>query len=291
MNFSFIIKEGILGFQRAKFSAMGSIVTITISLLLIGIFYIVTIHTSRLVESIRQKVELEAFLTDPLSRQRINNIEHQILSLEGVESVKFVSKEEAAKIFQIEFGENIFNVLDFNPLPPSFKIFLKEGYRTPEKAGAMHKLIMEIKGVDNITYRKELLDFLDQRVKMLSTVSLGVGIFLAISAIFLVSNTIRLTIYAKRKSVQAMKLIGASRWAVRTPFIIEGILQGFIGGLIAAAIIYYLQTFVAGFISTELREYFQISLTFYVAVIFLGIFLGFFGSAISVKRFISETVG
>ncbi|MDI6765928.1 MAG: permease-like cell division protein FtsX [Bacteroidota bacterium] len=291
MNFGFVLKEGLAGFQRAKFSAIGSIFTITISLLLVGLFYIVTIHTSRLVESMREKVELEAFLAEPLSRQRINNIENQILSFEGVESVKFISKEEAARIFQNEFGENIYKVLDFNPLPASFKIFLKEGYRTPKNAGAIHKQIMEINGVDNIAYRKELLDFLDRRVKMLSTVGLAVGIFLAISAIFLVSNTIRLTIYAKRKSVQTMKLVGASRWLVRTPFIIEGILQGFVGGLIAAVIIYYLLTFAAGFISTELVEFFQIDLPFYISVILAGIFLGFFGSAISVRRFISETVG
>lgn len=291
MNFGFVLKEGLAGFQRAKFSAIGSIFTITISLLLVALFYIVTIHTSRLVESVREKVELEAFLAEPLSRQRINNIENQILSLEGVENVKFISKEEAAKIFQNEFGENIYKVLDFNPLPASFKIFLKEGYRTPKNAEAIHKQIMEINGVDNIAYRKELLDFLDQRVKMLSTVGLAVGIFLAISAIFLVSNTIRLTIYAKRKSVQTMKLVGASRWFVRIPFIIEGILQGFVGGLIAAVIIYYLLMFATGFISTELVEFFQIDLTFYGAIILAGIFLGFFGSAISVRRFISETVG
>lgn len=291
MNFGFVVKEGIAGFQRAKFSAIGSIFTITFSLLLVGLFYIVTIHTSRLVENVRQKVELEAFLAEPLSRQRINNIENQILSLEGVESVRFISKEEAAKIFQNEFGENIFKVLDFNPLPASYKIILREGYRTPEKAEAIHKQIMEIDGVDNIAYRRELLEFLDKRVKMLSTIGLGVGIFLAISAIFLVSNTIRLTIYAKRKSVQTMKLVGASRWFVRTPFIIEGILQGFVGGLIASVILYYLLTFATGFISTELVEFFKIDLTFYGAVIFAGIFLGFFGSAISVSRFISETVG
>ncbi len=291
MNFGFVLKEGIAGFQRAKFSAIGSIFTITFSLLLVGLFYIVTIHTSRLVENVRQKVELEAFLTEPLSRQRIKNIENEILALEGVENVRFISKEEAAKIFQIEFGENIFKVLDFNPLPASYKIILRQGYRTPEKAEAIHKQIMEINGVDNIAYRKDLLDFLDRRVKMLSTIGLGVGIFFAISAIFLVSNTIRLTIYAKRKSVQTMKLVGASRWLVRTPFIIEGILQGFVGGLIASLILYYLLTFATGFISTELAEFFQIDLTFYGAVIFAGIFLGFFGSTISVSRFISETVG
>ena len=116
------------------------------------------------------------------------------------------------------------------------------------------------------------------------------GILIGISAIFLVSNTIRLTIYAKRKSVQTMKLVGASWWFVRAPFLIEGILQGLVGGIIAAGSIYYVLTFAAGLISTELAEFIRIEPTFYLFVIVVGTGLGLFGSAISVKRFIGETV-
>jgi cell division transport system permease protein len=167
---------------------------------------------------------------------------------------------------------------------------LKEGYRTPEKADEIHKKVMEIKGVENITYRKELLEFLDQRARMLYYVGLALGIIFGISAIFLVSNTIRLTIYAKRKSVQTMKLVGASRWFVRAPFLIEGIIQGLIGGIIASAIIYYLLTFATGLISNEIAQFVQVETLFYLVVVIAGMFLGFFGSAISVRRFIGETV-
>ena len=291
MSFFYIVKEGFAGFSRAKLAAIGSSITITISLLLVGLFYVISTNTSRLVESVRQKVELEAFLEEPVSRQRINEIQQQITSIDGIDKAQFVSKDEAAKIFKQKFGEDINNVLDFNPLPPSFKIFLKEGYRTPEKADEIHKKVMEIKGVENITYRKELLEFLDQRARMLYYVGLALGIIFGISAIFLVSNTIRLTIYAKRKSVQTMKLVGASRWFVRAPFLIEGIIQGLIGGIIASAIIYYLLTFATGLISSEIAQFVQVKTLFYFAVIVAGMFLGFFGSAISVRRFIGETVG
>jgi cell division transport system permease protein len=290
MSYFYIVKEGFAGFRRAKLAAIGSSITITISLLLVGLFYVISTNTSRLVESVRQKVELEAFLEEPVSRQRINEIQQQISSINGIDNVQFVSKDEAAKIFKQEFGEDINNVLDFNPLPPSFKIFLKEGYRTPEKADEIHKKVMEIKGVENITYRKELLEFLDQRARMLYYVGLALGIIFGISAIFLVSNTIRLTIYAKRKSVQTMKLVGASRWYVRAPFLIEGIIQGLIGGIIASAIIYYLLTFATGLISNEIAQFVQVETLFYLVVIIAGMFLGFFGSAISVRRFIGETV-
>jgi len=291
MSFIYVLKEGATGFRRAKLAAAGSITTITISLLLVGLFYQISTNITRLVESVRQKVELEAFLEEPLSKQRINDIQSQLIAIEGVERVQWISKDDAALIFKKEFGEDINNVLDFNPLPPSFKIFLKEGYRTPARAEDVHKKIMEIKGVENIAYRKELLEFLDQRTKILSAVGLALGILLAASAIFLVSNTIRLTIDAKRKSVQTMKLVGASRWFVRAPFIIEGILQGLAGGLTASGIIYYLTSFAARFISPEVADFLSIDFWFYGIVILAGMFLGFFGSAISVRRFIGETVG
>jgi cell division transport system permease protein len=291
MNVRYILKEGIAGFSRAKLASFGSIVTIAIALLLVGLFYVVSTNTSKLVEGIRQRVELEAFLEEPISRQRVTEIEQQLKSIDGVEQVKYISKEEAAKIFKKEFGEDINNVLDFNPLPPSYKIFLMEGYRTREKAEEIHKQIMEIKGIENIAYRRELLEFLDQRVKMLYSIGLALGVLIAVSAVFLVSNTIRLTIYAKRKSVQTMKLVGATRWFVRAPFIVEGIIQGLIGGIVAVSIIYYLLTMAAGFVSQELVDFLQVGISFYLSIILGGIVLGFFGSAISVSRFIGEAVG
>ncbi|MBA4311211.1 MAG: hypothetical protein C0417_01135 [Chlorobiaceae bacterium] len=290
MSLGYIIKEGIGGFRRAKLASFGSIITIAIALMLVGLFYVVSTNTSKLVEGIRQRVELEAFLEEPVSRQRVVELERQLISIEGIEQVRFISKEEAAKIFKEEFGEDINSVLDFNPLPPSFKIVLKVGYRTRDKAEEIHKKIMEIKGIDNIAYRRELLEFLDQRVKMLYSVGLLLGILLAVSAVFLVSNTIRLTIYAKRKSVQTMKLVGASRWLIRAPFVIEGILQGLIGGVISAAIFYYLLTMAAGFVSNELIDFLQVGTLFYFSIILGGIFLGFFGSVISVRRFIQESI-
>jgi cell division transport system permease protein len=286
----YIFREGLAGFRRAKLAAVGSVLTITIALLLLGLFYIVSTNTSRIVDSIRAKVQMETFLEEPVSRQRIVEIKQQLLAIEGVADAQFISKEEAAKIFKQEFGEDINKVLEFNPLPPSFKIFLKEDYRTTERADEIHKRIKRIKGVDDVVYRKDLLEFIDKRAATLYAVGLVVGIFISISAIFLVSNTIRLTIYAKRKAIQTMKLVGASRWMVRAPFLIEGITQGIIGGLIATGLLYYMMSLAAKLLSDELAEFLQVDVLFYVFTLAVGLFLGLLGSSISVRRFIGETV-
>src|ERR1041385_4557661 len=107
MSLIYIVKEGFSGFRRAKLSAAGSVLTIAIALLLLGLFYVISTNTSRIVESIRGRVEMEAFLLEPVTQQRIQEIQTALLATEGVERVQFISKEDAAKIFRQEFGEDI----------------------------------------------------------------------------------------------------------------------------------------------------------------------------------------
>ncbi len=290
MSMLYAVREGFSGFRRAKLAAVGSIITIMLSLLLLGMFYVISTNASRVVERIRERVEMEAFLNEPLSKDRIGEIRQQLLAVSGIDHVQFVSKDDAAKIFREEFGEDIKDVLDFNPLPPSFKIFLKDEYRTSEKAAEIQKAVSAVRGVGNVIYRKEMLEFVERQSRTLYFIGLGLGILIGVSAIFLVSNTIRLTIYAKRKSVQTMKLVGASLWFVRAPFLIEGLLQGLVGGIVAALAMYYATTVAAGFVSSELAEFIRVDPGFYVVLMCIGVFLGLFGSAISVRRFIGGTI-
>lgn len=290
MSVMYAVKEGISGFRRAKLAATGSIFTVTISLLLLGLFYVVSTNTSRIVERIREKVELEVFLGEPISRVRINELQQQLATMEGVDHVQFISKEEAAKIFKQDFGDDITKVLDFNPLPPSFRVFLEPAFRNTERADEIQKRIKKYSGVDDVVYRRDLLEFLDKRARTLYALGLALGIIVGISAMFLISNTIRLTIYAKRKAVQAMKLVGASRWYLRAPFLVEGVIQGAIGGTFASLIIYYMLNFAAGLLSEELAEFLQIDISFYFIVVMIGALLGLLGSIISVRKFIGESV-
>lgn len=158
------------------------------------------------------------------------------------------------------------------------------------KADALAKKLQAIQGVDKVAYRKDMLQFLDDRSRTLYYIGLSLGILLGISAIFLVSNTIRLAISAKHKAIQTMKLVGASRMFIRAPFLIEGATQGLVGGIFAAALLYYVVSFAIALISAELANYVQVDPLFYGCVLLTGAFLGLFGSAISVRRFIGESV-
>jgi cell division transport system permease protein len=290
MNISFIIREGLGGFRRAKLSTAVSVVTISISLILLGMFTIVTRNAANLVESIRNKVEIEAFLQESLKPSDIDSLRAKILDLAGVDSVTFISKEEAARIFKEEFGEDIHKVLDFNPLPQSFKVALKEGFRNAESADQIQKQIRRLKGIDDVVYRKAILEFIDKRVRTVSLIALGLGILITLSAIVLVSNTIRLTIYSKQQIIETMKLVGATPGFIRLPFILEGISQGFLGGLIASAVIYLLVEVVFPRFAPELTELLSAGYLLYSALIIVGAFLGFIGSLLSIRRFTGESI-
>jgi cell division transport system permease protein len=218
-------------------------------------------------------------------------MQQSILSLDGVETLSFVSKEDAARIFKEEFGEDIGDVLDFNPLPPSFKVGLRPSYRTADLAQTVADRVQAIAGVESVKYRKDFLEILDRRARTANSITLGLGIFISLSAVLLVSNTIRLAIYAKRKIIRTMELVGATRMFIRAPFVLEGVLQGVLGGCVAAAILVLLLGEGIRFVSPELAAYLEIPPTFFALVVGAGAVLGFVGSLISVARFIRAGSG
>ncbi len=290
MSTRYIFRECTNGFRRAKLASTGSVLTMIISLLFLSLFYLFSTITGRIINDLRGRVEMEVFLDEPVSSQSVNVIQGQLLALEGVDHVRFVSKDDAAKIFKQEFGEDINGVLEFNPLPPSFKVYLKEIYRTTDKADQVQKKILAIHGVDKILYRHDLLEMMERQTRTLGLIGLAIGVLVGISAVFLVSNTIRLTIHAKRKTILTMKLVGATRWFVRAPFLLEGFLQGAAAGLVTAGVMFCLMMNAEAFLSKELLPYLPDTLLLYVGVVCAGMVLGLFGSAVSVRRYIGDSL-
>lgn len=286
MSLRYTLRESFSGFKRARLSSIISIITITISLLLLGVFAVFSLHASRFIDTLRNKFEIEAFLEEPLTRQELADLRGRVTEIEGVERIVYVSKEEAARIFKEEFGEDIKNVLDFNPLPPSFKIYLKDGYKTAAQAEVIHDRLKSLKGIGSIVYRKALLELIDKRTVTVNNLTLGLGTLISLSAIFLVSNTIRLAIYAKRHLLRTMELVGATRGFIRLPFLVEGMIQGLLGGVLASCIFYVLLEYVARILSVEFSEFIHMDPVFYLLVIGAGTLLGLVGSVISVIRFI-----
>lgn len=286
MSLSYLLAESVSGFKRTKLSSVVSIMTICIALLLLGVFVVVTTNAARFVDVLRTKVELEAFLREPLSPVEVDSLRSAVRAIDGVASVTYVSKAEAAKIFKEEFGEDVLDVLAFNPLPPSLRISLAPGKITASGTRAVSDRVAAMAGVDTVIYRRALIELIDRRAEQFNSVTLGLGLLIGLSAILLVSNTIRLAIYAKRKLIRTMELVGATWSFIRLPFLLEGVIQGALGGAVAAATLYLALDRLLPALSQEIAGYVQVRPGFYLLILLAGLALGLVGSVISVVRFI-----
>jgi cell division transport system permease protein len=286
MSLSYTLRESFSGFRRTKISSTISIITVCIALLLLALFAVITIHVERFMVQLRSQVEVEAFLFEPVSGVTVDRLGAVVASFPEVDRVVYVSKTEAAEIFKRDTGDDVYEVLNFNPFPPSLKIHMKDGFKTPQFVQQVVSRLQSMSEIDSVIYRKAMLETIDQRATTVHNVGLGLSVLVGLSALILVSNTIRLAIYAKRELIRTMELVGATQAFIRLPFLLEGVWQGLLGGGLAAGILYVIFTHGVSLFSNELAEFVRMDMVFYVGVVAAGAALGFIGSVFSVFRFI-----
>jgi cell division transport system permease protein len=279
----FSFKEGIKGFKRAKLSSFVSIVAIFISLTALGIFSILTFKLGKILNEIENKVELEAFIDEKLKEDEISNLKNNIKKIEGVEDAIYISKNEAAKRFQDAFGENIVELYGDNPLPISFIIKIRKEFLNKNSMDNVISKLNNINGISETIFKREILLTLERYRNIFLIINLVGGILIGLASILIISNTIKLTIYAKSKTIKIMKLIGASDSFIKRPFLFEGLSQGFIGGILSSLFIYLLIKFLE--FSIQIPS--SLNSKFYGVIIISGGILGFLGSFWSVKKFLT----
>ena len=288
MKINFLFKESLRGLNTAKLSTLASVITITLSLILIAIYYIVSVNSNKLIKSVKDKVEIEVFLDDSITQDELSDLREKIRTIGGVKQITYISKDEAAKIFTGEFGSDMLDIFESNPLPASLKINLYDEYKYTERMNKIKAQINTMKKVQDIVYPEKNLEMIEKNSNGLLLINLLVLIVISLSSIFLVSNTIRLVISSKKKILELFKLLGAKNSFIITPFIIGGFIQGIIGGLLAVAAIYgFYFLFTSKFSTNELKIEF-IGIEYIIALVLSGIFLGILGSVISVKFFLKK---
>lgn len=290
MNFNYQLKESIRGLSTAKLSTLASILTISLSLILLAVFYNISLNSSKLIANIKERVEIEIFLQDNFTQVNLEELKETLKRVGGVRKYEYVSKEDAARIFEEEFGREMLEVFESNPLPPSIKVFLYDEYKTTDR---IDKMITEISLnpiVSDVIYPKQNLDLIEKNSTGIYYLNLIILIMIGIASIFLVSNTIRLVINSKEKLIEIYKLLGATKNFIRLPFILEGLIQGFLGGVIAAIVLYL---FYIYFASNFLSEVFSLTFNdglFIAVLIMIGLILGAIGSTFSVSKFLREKI-
>lgn len=288
MKIKYLISEAFRGLRAAKISTLATIFTITLSLILIIIFVTLSINSSKLIKSIKDKVEIEVFLTDDITNDEINDLKEKIRSIGGVRNITYISKNDAAKIFESEWGKEMLDVLESNPLPASLRINLYDEYKSLERMSRMKTQIAAYQKVDDITYPEKYLETIEKNSSIILTVNLISLIIISLSSIFLVSNTIRLVIASRKKLIDLLKLLGAKSSFIVTPFLIEGFILGLIGAAISGIILIGLDYYVSSKLLDNGLKMSILTPEYIIYTAAIGIFLGIFGSAISVKRFLKK---
>lgn len=286
MTFSYYFKEFLRYLKTAKSAVISSTIVVSLAVLLLGVYLTISINSVKLIKMIRDKVEIDAYLTDRLKDIDVKNLENKIKTIGGIKSVKHISKDEAAKIFAEDFGEDVLEVFDYNPLPASLKISLFDEYKTIDRIEKIKSELQKFPEIEDIDYAKKNLEILERNSQSIVFLNISLLVIITFSSIFLVSNTIRLMIEAKKDNIETMKLIGAAKETIRTPFIMEGFVQGLVGSLLAVIL---LQIFLSYFYSTYASNDFSFTIIDYKFLILLIIFgtaLGTFGSAISIRRYL-----
>jgi cell division transport system permease protein len=286
MNPSYYFREFMRYMKTAKSAVFSSIVVIALAVLLLGIYVTISINSVRLLKLIRDKVEIDAYLVENLQNADINKVVNDIKTIGGVKSVTYISKTEAAKIFAEDFGQDILEVFDYNPLPASLKINLYDEYKTIDRIEKIKTELQKYREIDDIVYAQKNLEIIERNSQSLVFLNLSLLVIITFSSIFLIGNTIRLMIEAKKEDIEIMKLIGATKETIRTPFIMEGFFQGLIGSLLAVIM---LQVFLSYFYSTYTNNDFNFTIIdakFLILLVIFGTALGALGSAISLRRYL-----
>lgn len=290
MKFRYLLKESLRGFNSAKLSTIASVITIALSLILIAVYFTLSVNSNKLIKSIKDKVEIEVFIEDNLSQDDINAIREKIRTIGGVKQITFVSKDEAAKIFENEYGKEMLELFESNPLPASFKISLWDEYKSLDRINKIKNQLSSIQNINDIIFPEKNLELIEKNTSGFLFINLVVLIIITLSSVFLVSNTIRLVIVSRRKIIGTFKLLGATNSFIMTPFIIEGFLQGLFGGIFASAILYFLLILYSSrFNQNELKLDF-LGIEYLGYLILIGIILGILGSIFSVKRFLKAHI-
>lgn len=289
-NLGYFSKEALTSLSRNRLLSVATVSTMAICVLFLGVAILMTINAGNFMNRLESDIEIVAFLDTSLSTTQESGIQRQIEGLEGIESVVFVSKDEALARMQEKFAEKNYDLektLGKNPLPDSFEIKAKN----PQDVPLVAQNISQITGIYKVNYGQGVVERLLQVTKWVRIISIGFVIILALGAVFLIATAIRLAIFARRKEIYLMKLIGATDWFVRWPFFIEGILLGVVGALISIIMLAVGYGSLVGNLNTTL--FFiplvyekNILINLYAALLATGALLGVLGTYISLNRFL-----
>ena len=293
MNFStkeYFIRETYKSIRRNGFMSFASISTVAVALMVLGIFLLIFLNTNNLAKHLESQVQVSVYMQDDANQDELADMKTKLEKMEGVLKVTAVTKAEALQRFKERLGDQQ-KILDSlggdNPFPNSFDVQVK----SPDAIKGITDKISALPKVETARFGQEVVEHLFYLTKVMRFGGVALVIFLAAGTLFIISNTIRLTVFARRKEVVIMKYVGATDWFIRWPFLLEGMTLGFLGAVIAN---FFLNISYSALLSTVHKTLAFLPLVpakplmTYVTIFMLiiGTAIGALGSYISLRKFL-----
>lgn len=286
----YYFRQAFLSLRRNGWMSVASVGTVTISLLVLGISLLLLINTNHVILSLESNLEIVAYISEDTEPGVAQQAGSKIKNIDGVASVVFVSKEEGLRTLEKQLGKNrdILAALGgVNPLPDAYRIKAKKASEVPVLAREIEK----IAGIEKVRYGQGVVERLFAVTRWVRSISAGIVAIIALAAVFLIATTVRLTVFARRREVAIMKLVGATDWFIRWPFFLEGMFLGLIGAILAAAILTasYLVLIrnvaeTVAFLSLQTSP--EVLTRLVGGILGAGVVIGALGSMISLRKFL-----
>lgn len=282
-------KETFYSLFRNKFMAVASVLTVTLSMFILGVFLCAVLNINHMATYLENQVEMTVYLKDGLNTEQVMAVGKKLKALPDLKEIKFTNKDQAMAEFKQRLGDQqgILDAINGNPLPSSYST----SFATPASLKNAVSIVTQYPEVDSVQYGQDIIEQLYKVAQVIRIGGIILIIFLAGAELFIISNTIRLTVFARRREIQIMKYVGATNGFIRWPFIFEGMIIGFIGSGLSAFILW------EGY-KVVLMEMAQAGLVFipmiplwpfigYMTVMLLaaGIIIGILGSTISLRKY------
>lgn len=274
--------------RRLKSSYFSVVISIALVLFLLGLLGLIVIKTRSITEHFKEKVVLTIFLKDNVKNSDVEILQAELKKAEYTKSVAYISKEDAAKKYSEDIGENFMEFLGENPLKNAIDVSLKSEFVTPEKMAEIEKNMLIRSIVAEVTYDKPLLELLTKNISRLSLWMLVFSIFFILVAVVLINSSIRLSVYSKRFTLKTMQMVGATKKFIRVPFIWKSIQLGILGALVAiAALVIFIIYVNKNVPELELLTDYKILGILFVGVILVGILITWISTYFATQRFLN----
>jgi len=293
-RFRYIVEDALTNLRRSGWGGVASVATIAVSFVIVGIFLIITGNLGALVADWKEQFQVTVFLEDGITGDQLALLRKRVQSERAVRSMTYTSKAEALQQFKREMQgkESLLEGLGENPIPASLQIRVHEAYQTPEALKQVTAALSRLEGVEDVMYGQEWVDRLSSVIQVLRLLGLSVGLALGLASLLIVSNTIRLAVYARAEEIEVMRLVGATRLHIRIPFVLEGVIQGTLGAVLALLLLFGAYRATLWQIEMTPGQIFGMGVGSFLApewvvlMVVVGAGVGAFGSLISVGRFL-----